>query len=300
MTLVKKIKDKKVNFEFNKEFIKVVTDKISSNDAEFITNSFNDMHPADAADIIEHLNENDRESLIKLNNFKVDPEVFVELNESIQSELIAYLSSESIVNILKNLESDDAIKILENVDEIHAKERDELIWILEHKDVYTAGTSYKDNELLDKSINLIKTNRGGKITYHGPGQLIFYFVIDLNKREKNIRKLISSVENTIINTLKEFNIKVFADRKNIGIWHKRKFDNKIKIEKVAAIGIKVKKWIAYHGFALNVSNNLNAYTKIIPCGIKDKEITNLIKIKKQKYNNISEILIEKFLKEIKN
>ena len=102
MTLVKKIKDKKVNFEFNKEFI---------------TNSFNDMHPADAADIIEHLNENDRESLIKLNNFKVDPEVFVELNESIQSELIAYLSSESIVNILKNLESDDAIKILENVDE---------------------------------------------------------------------------------------------------------------------------------------------------------------------------------------
>ena len=117
MTLVKKIKDKKVNFEFNKEFIKVVTSKISDNDAEFITNSFNDMHPADAADIIEHLSENDRENLIKLNNFKVDPEVFIELNESIQSELINYLSSDTIVNILKNLESDDAIKILENVDE---------------------------------------------------------------------------------------------------------------------------------------------------------------------------------------
>jgi lipoyl(octanoyl) transferase len=86
----------------------------------------------------------------------------------------------------------------------------------------------------------------------------------------------------------------------VGIWHKRKFDNKIKIEKVAAIGIKVKKWIAYHGFALNISNKLDAYKKIIPCGIKDKEITNLIKIKKQKYNHISEILIEKFLKEIKN
>ena len=109
MTLVKKIKDKRVNFEFNKEFIKVVTDKISSNDAEFITNSFNDMHPADAADIIEHLNENDRESLIKLNNFKVDPEVFVELNESVQAEIIKYLSSDSIVRILKNLESDDII-----------------------------------------------------------------------------------------------------------------------------------------------------------------------------------------------
>ena len=117
MTLVKKIKDKKVNFEFNKEFIKVVTDKIVSNDAQFITNSFKEMHPADAADIIEHLNQNDRESLIKLNNFKIDPEVFVELNESIQSEIIKHLSADAIVNILKNLESDDAIKILENVDE---------------------------------------------------------------------------------------------------------------------------------------------------------------------------------------
>ena len=117
MTLVKKIKDKKVNFEFNKEFIKVVTDKISNNDAQFITNSFKEMHPADAADIIENLNQNDRENLIKLNNFKIDPEVFVELNESIQSEIITYLSSDSIVTILKNLESDDAIKILENVEE---------------------------------------------------------------------------------------------------------------------------------------------------------------------------------------
>ena len=117
MTLIKKIKDKKVNFEFNKEYIKVVTDKILNNDALFISNSFKEMHPADAADIIEHLSQNDREKLIKLNNFKIDPEVFVELNESIQAEIITYLSSDSIVNILKNLESDDAIKILENVDE---------------------------------------------------------------------------------------------------------------------------------------------------------------------------------------
>ena len=91
MTLIKKIKDKKVNFEFNKEYIKVVTDKISNNDAQFITNSFKEMHPADAADIIEHLSQNDRENLIKLNNFKIDPEVFVELNESVQSEIIKYL-----------------------------------------------------------------------------------------------------------------------------------------------------------------------------------------------------------------
>ena len=90
MALIKKIKDKKVNFEFNKEYIKVVTDKISNNDATFITNSFKEMHPADAADIIEHLGQNDRENLIKLNNFKIDPEVFIELNESIQIEIIKY------------------------------------------------------------------------------------------------------------------------------------------------------------------------------------------------------------------
>ena len=131
MTLVKKIKDKKVNSEFNKQFIKVVTDKISSNDVEFITKSFNDMHPADAADIIEHLSETFRENLIKLNSFNIDPEVFVELNESIQSELITYLSSESIVNLLKNLESDDAIKILEIVDE---KDKNTILSLLPPKD----------------------------------------------------------------------------------------------------------------------------------------------------------------------
>ena len=87
MTLVKKIKDKKVNFEFNKEYIRVVNEKIQNNDAQFITNSFKEMHPADTADIIEHLSEDDREKLIKLNNFKIDPEVFVELNESVKSEL---------------------------------------------------------------------------------------------------------------------------------------------------------------------------------------------------------------------
>ena len=117
MTLVKKIKDKKVNFEFNKEYIRVVNEKIQNNDALFITNAFKEIHPADAADIIENLNENDREKLIKLNNFKIDPEVFIELNESIQSEIIKYLSSETIISILKNLESDNAIKILENLDE---------------------------------------------------------------------------------------------------------------------------------------------------------------------------------------
>jgi len=131
MTLIKKIKDKKVNFDFNKEYINVVTSKIANNDALFITNSFKEMHPADAADIIENLSQNDRENLIKLNNFKIDPEVFIELNESIQSEIIKYLSSETIVTILKNLESDDAIQILENIDE---KNKNTILGSLPPKD----------------------------------------------------------------------------------------------------------------------------------------------------------------------
>jgi magnesium transporter len=133
MSLIKKIKDKKVNFEFNKEYIRVVTTKIADNDALFITNSFKEMHPADAADIIENLSESDRESLIKLNNFKIDPQVFIELNESIQSEIIKYLSSDAIVSILKNLESDDAIAILENVDE---KDKNTILSSLPPKDKF--------------------------------------------------------------------------------------------------------------------------------------------------------------------
>ena len=199
---------------------------------------------------------------------------------------------------IKPVKYENAISFLEKrLDEIHTKKRNELIWILEHQEVYTAGTSYKDNELLDKSINLVKTNRGGKITYHGPGQLVFYFVIDLNKRGKNIKKIITAIEKTIIDTLKNYNIKCFADRKNIGIWFEHKSG---KIDKIAAIGIKVKKWIAYHGFALNISNDLNVYKKIVPCGIRDRGVSNLNKIKKQNYKNIENDLIKNFLSNIKN
>jgi len=147
----------------------------------------------------------------------------------------------------------------------------DLIWILEHEELYTGGTSYKDEEILDKSIKIIKTNRGGKITYHGPGQLICYFVIDLKKRKKDIRKFVSLIEKTIMDTLKFYNIETFADKDNIGIWYK---DNS-NIKKIAAIGIRVSKWIAYHGFSININNDLDKYKSIIPCGIKDKGITSL-------------------------
>ena len=193
---------------------------------------------------------------------------------------------------IKPIKYNFAIKLMEKrLDQISKGKKNELIWILEHEDIYTGGTSYSENEILDKSINFTKTNRGGKITYHGTGQLVFYFVLDLKKRKINIRKLITSIEKTIIETLSYFNIKVFADRKNVGIWYKKNND----IKKVAAIGIKVKKWIAYHGFSINIFNDLKKYDKILPCGIKGKKVTNLIKIKKQNYSTIKGMLIKKFL-----
>ncbi len=191
-----------------------------------------------------------------------------------------------------------AIDLLEDrLEQIRVNKKKELIWILEHEGIYTGGTSFKNNEILDKSINIVKTNRGGKITYHGPGQIVFYFVLDLNKRGKNIKKLLTAIEKTIIDTLEEYNISSFADRKNIGIWFK---DKSGKVSKIAAIGIKVKKWIAYHGFALNISNNLDAYKKIIPCGINNRGVTNLKIIKKQSYKKIKRTLIKNFLSNIKN
>ena len=185
-----------------------------------------------------------------------------------------------------------AIKFMEErLINIHEGNSRELIWILEHENIFTAGTSYKKTEILDKSIKILETNRGGKITYHGPGQLICYFVIDLKKRKKDIRKFISTIEKTIIDTLKFYKIKTFADKKNIGIW----FQDEFEIKKVAAIGVRVSKWIAYHGFSLNIENDLKAYDSIIPCGIKDRGVTNLKKIINQDYKDIGSKLIQNFI-----
>jgi len=197
----------------------------------------------------------------------------------------------------KPIKYDDAIKLMEQrLLDINKNVSKELIWTLEHTDVYTAGTSYKDNEIIDKNIKVFKTNRGGKITHHGPGQLICYLVIDLKKRKKDIRKFISLIEKTIIDTLKHYKIDTFADKKNIGIW----YNDNSKIKKVAAIGIRISKWIAYHGFSVNINNNLKKYDAIIPCGIKDKGVTNLYEIKNQNYENLDDKIIKNFISNLKN
>ena len=187
---------------------------------------------------------------------------------------------------------EDAKKMMEdrllNVDQ---NKSNELIWTLEHPDIYTAGTGYNESDILDKSIKILETNRGGKITYHGPGQLICYFVIDLKKRKKDVRNFITIIEKTIIDTLQFFNIKTFSDKENIGIWYK----NSKQTKKVAAIGVRISKWIAYHGFSININNNLDKYKAIIPCGIKDKGVTNLKQIKDQDYNKLDKKLVEIFI-----
>ena len=197
----------------------------------------------------------------------------------------------------KPIKYEEAIKEMEErLLQINNNSSNELIWILEHEDIYTAGTNFKENEILDKSINIIKTNRGGKITYHGKGQLICYFVINLNKRKKDIRNFISILEKTIIDTLKFYKIDTFSDKENIGIW----FNDKKNLKKVAAIGVRVSKWIAYHGFSININNDLKKYNSIIPCGITDKGVTNLKNIKDQNYKDLENELIKNFISNLNN
>ena len=177
------------------------------------------------------------------------------------------------------------------VEEVKKGTNRELLWILEHPTTYTAGVSFNKKEIIDKKIKIIKSNRGGKITLHNPGQKIIYFVIDLNKRKKDIRKFISAIENSIIQFLRIYKIKAEKDKKNIGIW--------VDSKKIAAIGIRVSRWVAYHGCSINISNNLKQYLKIIPCGLSNKKVTSVFKEKKIKINNYENKLAKIFSKNIK-
>ena len=176
------------------------------------------------------------------------------------------------------------------VDEVKNGDKSELIWILEHPKTYTAGVSFKENEIIDKKIRVTKTNRGGKITLHNPGQKIVYFVINLNNRKKDIRKLIYTIEHSIIQFLKILKINARRDKKNIGIW--------VKGKKIAAIGLRVSRWVAFHGFSINISNNLDEYLKIIPCGLNNKKITSVFLEKKNIPKNFENKLINILIKNI--
>jgi len=176
------------------------------------------------------------------------------------------------------------------VEEVKNGDNKELIWVLEHPKTYTAGVSFKQNEIIDKKIKIIKTNRGGKITLHNPGQKIIYFVINLNNRKKDIRKFINTIEVSVIEFLKFLKINAQKDKKNIGIW--------VKGRKIAAIGLRVSRWVAFHGFSINISNNLKEYLKIVPCGLNNKKITSVYLERKIIPKNFENKLVNIFIKNI--
>ena len=184
-----------------------------------------------------------------------------------------------------------AMYILEKrVENVKKGLKKEFIWILEHPTTFTGGIRSKENEILDKNIKVLKTNRGGKITLHNPGQKIIYFVINLNERKKDIRLFINIIEKSIIEILKEYNIKAYSDRKNIGIW--------VKNKKIAAIGVRVKNWIAYHGCSININNDLSYYNKIVPCGLNNKMITSFEDLGLQKVKGINGNIKKIFLRNL--
>ena len=168
----------------------------------------------------------------------------------------------------------------------------DLLWVLEHPITYTAGIRSNSNEILNKKIKIIYTNRGGKITLHNPGQKIIYLVLNLNKRKKDIRMLINIIEKSVIEFLKIYNIEGKADKKNIGIW--------VKNKKIAAIGLKVSNWIAYHGCSININNDLKAYQEIIPCGLNNKKITSVYKEKRKLIKNTDKKIADIFIRNLKN
>ena len=176
------------------------------------------------------------------------------------------------------------------VEDVKKGLKKEFIWILEHPTTYTGGIRFKENEIIDKKIKVIKTNRGGKITLHNPGQKVVYFVINLKKRKKDIRLFIKIIEKSIIELLKKYNIIAYADRKNIGIW--------VKNKKISAIGIRVRNWIAYHGCSINISNNLSHYKKIIPCGLSNEMITSFKNLGIKKVTNIEKNIKKIFVKNL--
>ena len=198
----------------------------------------------------------------------------------------------------KPVEYQDAIKFLEErVAKIQNKESSNLLWILEHPNLYSAGTSAKEGDLLNKDqFPIYKTSRGGQWTFHGDGQKVIYFAIDLNL-EKNIKKFVRNIENIIIRVLENYKIKSFNDPENIGIW----VSNNDNLEKIAAIGIRVKKWVAFHGFSLNINVNKKNYEGIIPCGISDKGIANMIDFTDlSNLGDINDIIIAEFKKTFPN
>ena len=192
------------------------------------------------------------------------------------------------------------------VDKIISGDEQETIWLLEHNEIYTAGTSTKNIHLENvRSAPIIKTNRGGQLTFHGPGQRIIYLMVKLERFSYDIRKYVSFLEQLIMNTLYEFNISTHRWDKAIGVWtYKQKNSRKIVKKdrhKIASIGIRVRKKISFHGISVNINPNLDFFDKIILCGLENTKATSAKELGvKISYNDFDEALKINFEKLLKN
>ena len=196
---------------------------------------------------------------------------------------------------------EEAVMYMESrVDGIINNKSEELIWFLNHNHIFTQGTSASKEEILNSDIiDVIKSNRGGKTTYHGPGQRIVYFMLNLNNKNKDIRKFITVIENSLISFLADYNIEAQAFKDRVGIWVTKSnnisFD---KEKKIGAIGLRIKKWITYHGLSFNINPDLIYYNHIHSCGLKDYKNTSMeelgFKLEQSEFDNkFKKIFLEK-------
>ena len=206
-----------------------------------------------------------------------------------KKNVIEFFNSSKLVDYKKS------IQLMEKrVENIKKKKQSELLWFLEHPSIYTAGTSSKDKDLLnDNLFPVIKTNRGGQFTYHGPGQRIAYIMLNVRDREYNVKSFIRLLEQWIMNSLHDMGIKSFLIKGKVGIWVRNE-------EKIASLGLRIRKGISFHGVSLNINPNLDHFSGIIPCGNENSGVTSIEKIgldisKKE----IDNILISNFSKVFK-
>ena len=177
--------------------------------------------------------------------------------------------------------------------QIYTQERSECVWLLQHPPIYTAGTSAKIKDLKDPDrFPVIKTSRGGQYTYHGPGQRVIYVMLDLNKRGKDIKKYVKNLEIWVIRSLEKLEITAETRSGRVGIWVSRPNkpslpDGSVREDKIAAIGVRLKKWVTYHGISINVNPDLSHFNGIVPCGISNQGITSFEDLDNQ--NNINDL-----------
>lgn len=168
--------------------------------------------------------------------------------------------SDKIINFQEAFE-----KMIQMVEKIKQNQQNETLWLLQHQDVYTIGKSGNESDIIDKNANFCNTNRGGKITFHGKGQLVAYFMLDVKKRFfSDVRKYIQFLQECVVQTLAKFEIKSSGDVDLVGVWVEGE-----KRQKIASIGVRISSGISYHGVAININTELEKFNKIIPCGISD-------------------------------